>query len=105
MFWSSNVTSICNQGKTQVCNRGGEVPEGIEAITRVARAVKPDAIVWRVDTSLPPEEHFIKVFLTPISHPAFVHKHLEKKSIEQAELFQRISYVQDTQACWLLLLM
>ena len=48
MFWhrSSNVTHInLHQGKTQVWNRGGEVPEGFEAITRAARAVKPDAIV------------------------------------------------------------
>ena len=70
-----------HQGKTQVWNRGGEVPEGIEAITRAARAVKPGALVWR-DTSLPPEEQWIKVLGAPIGHPAFVHKFLEKKSIE-----------------------
>ena len=94
-----------HQGKTQVWNRGGEVREGIEAITRAARAVKPDAIVWRGDMLLPLEEQGTKVLGAPIGHPAFVHKYLEKKSIEQAELLQRILHVQDTQACWLLLLM
>ena len=34
-------------GKTQVWNQSGEVPAGIEAISRAARLVKPDAIVGR----------------------------------------------------------
>ena len=36
-------------GQTQMCNQSGVVPAGIEAITRAARMVKPDAIVWRGD--------------------------------------------------------
>ena len=98
MFWqywhrSSNVTHInLHQGKTQVWNRGGEVPEGIEAITRAARALKPDAIVLS-------EEQEIMVLGAPIGLPAFVREHL-------VELFQEDPpHVEDAQACWLLLLM
>ena len=40
-------------GKTQVWNRSGVVPAGIEEISRAARLVKPDAIVWRGDDELP----------------------------------------------------
>ena len=67
--------------------------------------MKPDAIVWRGDTSLPSEKQGIKVLGAPVGHPAFVREHLEKKSREQAELFQKIPHIEDTQACWLLLLM
>ena len=35
--------------KTQVWNRGGVVPSGIEELTRMARRVKPEAVVWRGD--------------------------------------------------------
>ena len=112
MFWqfwhrSFNVThtSICTRARPKCGTEAVRSRKGIEAITRAARAVKPDAIVWRGETSLPPEEQGIKVLGAPIGHPAFVHKYLEKKSIEQAELFQRIPHVKDTQACWLLLLM
>ena len=39
-------------GKTQVWNRGGVVPVGIEQLMRLARRVKPDAVVWRAYTDL-----------------------------------------------------
>ena len=41
-----------HEGKTQVWNRGGVAPRGIEELVRVARLVKPDAIVWKGDPSL-----------------------------------------------------
>ena len=34
-----------HHGKTQVWNRGGIEPSGVEAMTRAAQAVKPDAVV------------------------------------------------------------
>ena len=40
-------------GKTQVWNRSGVLPSGIEVLTRAARVVKPDAVVWK-DPNLPP---------------------------------------------------
>ena len=67
--------------------------------------VKPNAIVWRGDTSLPSEKHGIKVLGAQIGHPDSVHDHLEKKRREHAERLERIPHVEDTQACWLLLLM
>ena len=36
-----------HHGKTQVWNRGGVEPSGMEEIARAARVVKPDAVVWR----------------------------------------------------------
>ena len=36
-----------HQGNTQVWNRGGIAPDGIEELTRVAKLVKPDTVVWR----------------------------------------------------------
>ena len=38
--------------KTQLWNRGGIAPEGIEELTRLARLVKPEAVVWRSDANL-----------------------------------------------------
>ena len=42
-------------GKTQVWKKAGVAPPGINSLTRSARVVKPDAIVWRRDASLPLE--------------------------------------------------
>ena len=44
-----------HHGKTQVWNLGGIAPEGIEELTRLARLVKPEAIVWRGDVNLSQE--------------------------------------------------
>ena len=92
-------------GKTQVWNRSGVVPAGIEEISRAARLVKPDAIVWRGDEELPLAQQGIRVLGAPIGRTEFVVAHLEGKTREHEVLFQRILAVKDTQACWLLLLM
>ena len=92
-------------GKTQEWNRGGVAPRGIEELVRVARLVKPDAIVWKGDPSLPRELQGICVLGAPIGSPEYVADQLQKKSDEQETLFTRIPRVEDTQACWLLLLM
>ena len=36
--------------------RSGVLPSGIEALTRAARVVKPDAVVWKGDPNLPPTQ-------------------------------------------------
>ena len=92
-------------GKTQVWNRGGVVPVGIEQLTRLARRVKPDAVVWRGDTELPLSQQGIRVLGVPIGQPEFVRHFLEKKNQEHQTLFQRIPWLNDLQAAWLLLLM
>ena len=38
-----------HHGKTQVWNRSGVEPSGMEEKARAARVVKPDAVVWRGD--------------------------------------------------------
>ena len=94
-----------HHGKTQVWNRGGTEPSGMEVLTQAARAVKPGAVVWRGDPLLPPVQQGLKVLGVPIAHEAFVEHFLENKSTEQQILFQRIPWVNDPQAAYLLLLM
>ena len=94
-----------HHGKTQVWNRGGATPPGVEELTRLARLVKPEAVVWRGDTQLPAAQQGVVILGVPIGSPEFVRQQLEDKSAEQDLLFQRIPLLEDTQACWLLLLM
>ena len=76
-------------------------PEGIEELTRVARRVRPDAVVWRGDQNLPPEQG-LKVLGVPIGHPEFVKEFLEGNNREQVTLFQRIPWIEDTQVAFAL---
>ena len=80
-------------------------PEGIEELTRIARRVRPDAVVWRGDQNLPPREQGLKVLGVPIGHPEFVKEFFEGKSREQVTLFQSIPWIEDTRAAFALLLM
>ena len=91
-------------GKTQVWNRGGVAPEVIDEFTRLARLVKPEAVVWRGDTQLPVEGQGVRLLGVPIGSPC-VRQQLEDKSAEQDLLFHRIPLMEDTQVCWLLLFM
>ena len=61
-----------HHGKTQVWNRGGVEPSGMEEITRAARVVKPDAVVWRGDPLLPFSQQGVKVLGIPIGHTEYV---------------------------------
>ena len=80
-------------------------PEGIEELTRIARRVRPDVVVWRGDQNLPPSQQGLKVLVVPIGHTEFVKEFLEGKSREQVTLFQRIPWIEDIQAAFALLLM
>ena len=86
--------------------RSGTIPrpDGIEELTKVAKLVKPDAVVWKGDSSLPREWQGIRVLGAPIGTPEYVADQLAHKR-EQETLFMRIPTVQDTQTCWLLLMM
>ena len=94
-----------HHGKTKVWNRGGVESEGIAEVTRRARQVRPDAVVWKGDQQLPPNQQGLRVLGVPIGQTEFVLDFLESKSREHATLFQRIPWVQDTQAAFLLLFM
>ena len=91
-LWSHTRIHL-HHGKTQVWNRGGTEPSGMEVLTQAARAVKPGAVVWRGDPLLPPVQQGLKVLGVPIGHEAFVEHFLENKSTEQQVLFQRIPWV------------
>ena len=90
-----------HQGKTQVWNRGGVAPRGIEELVTVARLVNPDAIVWKGDPSSPRELQEIGVLGAPIRSQEHVADQLQKKFDEQETLFTRIPRVGDTQALFL----
>ena len=76
-----------------------EVIDGIrfgDELTRLARLVKPTAVVWRSDTELPVELQGVRLFGVPIGSPYFVRQQLEDKSAEQDLLFHRIPLMEDT---------
>ena len=76
-----------HHGKTQVWNRGGVEPEGVEEFTRRARLVKPDAVVWKGDHTLLPQQQGIRVLGAPLGSAEYVQSQLEQKSVEQETLF------------------
>ena len=83
---------------------GGVVPSGIEELTRMARRVKPEAVVWRGDPELPLSRQGMRVLGVPIGQPEFVRDYLERKSLEHETLFQRVPWLNNPQAAWLLLM-
>ena len=67
----------------------------MEELTTAARVVKPDAIVWKGDPQLPPLQQGLKVLGVPIGQPKFIREFLQRKSGEQATLFERIPWMND----------
>ena len=93
-----------HDGKTQLWNRSGVVPTGTEALTEAARISDPDAIVWRGDVSLPPQERGVKVLGTPMGSPEFVRSTLAAVSAKHDRLISQIVGMSDLQCAWILLL-
>ena len=60
-----------HHGKTQVWNRGGATPPAVAELTRLARLVKPEAVVWRGDTQLPAAQQGVVILGVPIGSPRF----------------------------------
>ncbi len=84
-----------NAGKTQVWNRGGFVPDHVDALGPRA---------WRGGNETPPAQRGVKILGTPLGHAEFVKKTLADLLTEQRTLLERIPNVQGAQAAWLLLL-
>ena len=59
--------------------------------------------MWRGSEELPTHQRSIKVLGTPLGHPDIVQAHLDKLTAQHQILLDRIPYVEDTQAAWLLL--
>ena len=95
-----------HHGKTQVWNRGGVVPSGIEELTRMAQDASSQR-QWcgEVTGELPLSQQGMRVLGVPIGQPEFVRDYLERKNQEHETLFQRIPWLNNPQAAWLLLLM
>ena len=69
-----------HHGRTQVWNRGGVEPSGMEEIARAARVAKPDAVVWRGGPLLPTSRQGVKVLGIPIAHTEYVREFLVRKT-------------------------
>ena len=81
------------------------VPAGVAEFIAAARQVKEDAIVWRSDPELRPEQQGVKFLGIPIGQPEFVEEFLAKKSREHQTPLEHIPLVEDLQSSWLLLFM
>ena len=53
-------------GETQVWNRGGVTPDGVDELQRRARLLKPEAVVWKGDPQLPEEQQGVRVLGVPL---------------------------------------
>ena len=93
-----------HDGKTQLWNRPGRVPTGAQALTAAARRSDPDAIVWRGDTTLPPEDQGMTILGTPLGHEQFVRARLVTVSAKHDRLMSQIVGIPYLQCAWILLL-
>ena len=90
-----------HQGKTQLWNRDGVMPHGTAALTAAARIEDEDAIVWRGDPALPPQEQDVKLFNTPLA--MLLQGQLARLSTSHDVLLERFQTVPDLHVAWLLL--
>ena len=65
-------------------NRGGATQPGVEEFGRLARLVKPEAVVWRGDTQLPAAQQGVVILGVPIGSPDFVRQQLEEGQVCRA---------------------
>ena len=89
-----------HHGKTQVWNRGRT---GASRDWSYDQGCESGKTRRCGDPLLPVHKQGLKVLGIPISEPAFVDDFLESKSRERQTLFQRIPWVNDPQAAYLLL--
>ena len=65
--------------KTEVWNRAGVRPEACNILERIARQDDPTAVVWK-GSDIPTPEQGLKILGTPLGHPDFVERHLEREA-------------------------
>ena len=85
-----------DHGKTHLWNRAGVSSAGCVALTVAAKAVDPDAIVWRGDAELNPEDQGVVILGTPLGLGEFVRSCLAKKSVKHEQLVEKILLVPDS---------
>ena len=91
-------------GNSKIWNQAGVRPEVCDVLERIARVQDPTATVWKGSgLGTPFEEQGIKVLGSPVEHPAFVARQLERTSVKHQVLCDRIPLVEDVQSAWLLL--
>ena len=101
-LWTHSCIRV-HVGKTKVWNRAGIRPLACDMLERIARVQHPSATVWR-GSDIPTADQGIKVLGTPLGHPDFVARHLQRVEQEQQILLDRIPSMSDVQSAWLLLL-
>ena len=101
-LWSEAGIRV-HQGKTQIWNLAGEMPDGCEALQTAAVLSDPTAVVWRGSEELPTHRRGMKVLGTPLGHTDFVRAHLEKTTRDHQVFLDRIPLLKDVQSAWLLL--
>ena len=79
-----------NHSKTQVWNRGGTEPSGVEALTRAARVLLPGAVVWRGYPILPPVQQGVEGSRGAHRPRGFRSAFLGLQTAEQQVFFERI---------------
>ena len=102
--WFLHSSIRVHHGKTQVWNKEGVVPHGIDVMEAVARIHDPKATVWRGDVSLPTVEQGVRILGTPLGHPEYVRAQLASLSVVHDQLLQKVPTIPDLQCAWMLLL-
>ena len=75
-LWDKCRISL-HTGKTKVWNKSGTYPPDCARLQRAATDVSLEAVVWRGDAHLHPDQQGFKVLGVPLGHPAYVKRFLE----------------------------
>ena len=95
-LWIHSRTSV-HCSKTQLWNRSVTTPRGCEDLTRAARALNPEAVVWRGDHRLPVVQQGVVVLGSLVGHAEFIKAKLMCKVTEHQTLLERVLVVCDVQ--------
>ena len=101
-LWRHSKISV-HHGKTNLWNKAGILPCGVEELQQLASWVDEDAVVWRGNPQLQTSRQGIKILGTPIGHEDFVRTQLTARRTDHDVLLDRIPAIPDLQAAWSLL--
>ena len=89
-LWDKCRISL-HAGKTKVWNKSGTYPPDCARLQRAATDVSPEAVVWRGDVHLHPDQQGFKVLGVPFGHSANVKRFLEEKIADHSVLLDRLT--------------
>ena len=94
-----------HHGKTQVWNKEGLAPCGMDVMQAVARIKDPEAIVCGEVVSLPTVDQGVRLLGTPLGHPDFVRAQSASLSTVHDQLLQQVPTILDLHDVVVLLLL